>query len=99
MSFYKLSREEYKKVSKEFRNTYIGGRIYLIFIILLELCLLSVIIWFAEGFIAGLNNVKPPELLSDIDDDLLIISVFVSYYIYFRNLKKYYDENHGKNKK
>ena len=99
MSFYKLERTEYKKVSQEFRKTYIGGRLYLIFIILAELLLLSIIIWFGEGFLAGLKGIGPPEfLLTNIEDDLLIISVFVSYYLYFINLKKFFEENKLKNK-
>lgn len=81
--FFELSRKEYKKVSHEFRNTFIGGRLYLIFDIFRSLTMLGIIFSFIYEVILD----KPATSGNILW--LLCIATLISYDRYFRYLKEY----------
>lgn len=79
--FFELSRKEYKKLSHEFRNTFIGGRQYLIFDIFCSFTILGIILTFIYEVI-----LDKPVTSGNV---LLLIATLISYDRYFRYLKEY----------
>ena len=91
MNIFKLDRKQYKKLAKDFRNTYVGGRLFLIFDSLLCLYILGNVLEILTQFTEEKDILLGP--ITDINLGLLFIGVLISYYVYFRYLKEYIEKN------
>ena len=87
MDIYKLERKEFKDYSKKFRNTFIGGRLYLIFDCMLGLFYLSLFSEICEMF--GFINT---DFSTDLDIFIFLLFTLISYYMYFKYLKEYIEK-------
>ena len=103
MNLFKLERKEYKKISKEFRNTYVGGKLYTIFdsfsgfAIFLFIAKNIYDIFFQTEELST-NEIR--TILESIDSlllfSILVICAVISYYVYFKYLTKYIENKENK---
>ncbi len=95
MDIYKLERKEFKDYSKKFRNTFIGGRLYLIFDCMTALFFFS--LFFGASEIFEFVNV---DFSTDLVISTFLCLTLISYYVYFKYLKEYIEKqlNEYKNK-
>ena len=88
MKFFKLERKEFKAYSKRFRNTFIGGRLYLIFDFMCSFLVVGILeILFIEFGLFNDNSVTNIELTP------VLICTLISYYVYFKYLKEYIENS------
>lgn len=99
MKFFNLTRKEYKKYTEQFKETYIGGRLYLMFSVILGLLLFNILCEIATFFTNG-ETFKYTIIynLLDINSALILIGTIIVYFTYFKYLKEYI-ENSVKAKK
>lgn len=87
MKIFSLEKKEYKKYAKEFRNTYAGGGLYLIFDFFSCFALIN-FIWCGIGdmFFEDSKNIISGDFVCF---GLYLICALISYYVYFKYLAKY----------
>lgn len=88
MKFFNLEREEYKKYVKQFRNTFVGGRLFIIFRFILEFIAISL----AAEFIVEVVLEKETYVYDTIILWIMGIVALISYYQYFKYLKEYIEK-------
>lgn len=93
MNFLKIEREQFKNYSKEFRNTYIGGKLYIIFDWFRGLFAIGILFELGVGIYDGITGKEIEETSfatgGDIASALFLICAVISYYKYFKYLKEY----------
>ena len=82
MDIFKIDQKEYKNLVKEYRNTYIGGKLHLIFDVFSALAFINMIS-------CEVTDMFFDESKSIITDDLVLFGFFlvctlISYFVYFK---------------
>lgn len=84
MKFYKIERNEYKKYNKQFRNTFVGGRLYLIFDAFKSCIIINLIYSFIYEVVLEKDSLNSIIILW-----MAIVCALISYALYYKNLKEF----------
>ena len=89
MKFLNLNKKEYKRYAKMFRKTYIGKKLFSIFVTFLAFIMINL----SVDFIFDVILEKETSAFSTIILWSMCISLLISYYTYFKYLKEYIEKN------
>jgi len=99
MCFYKLKKEEYKKLKKEFEtNNCAGSTLVLVYGLIIGLFLGMIATEIFNLFFSLLDKKEYTEVFFTTDYFIVLFAVIIFYMFYYTNLKKFYDENYKEKK-